>query len=59
MNDLERIEGFFVGALDAYELWLFECAVRDGIASRSYEGASGFMGLAKVRLKREVAYPNP
>jgi hypothetical protein len=57
MTDLERIEGLFVGQLDDYELWLFEHAVADGMAERSYEGGAGFMGLAKVRLVRTLAAP--
>ena len=52
MNDLERIEGLFVGQLGEYEMWLFEHAVADGMAERSYEGGAGFMGLPKVRLIR-------
>jgi hypothetical protein len=57
VTDLERIEGLFVGSLDDYELWLFEHAVADGMAERSYEGGAGFMGLAKVRLIRAVRVP--
>jgi hypothetical protein len=57
MSDLERMDGLFVGSLDDYELWLFEHAVADGMAERSYEGGAGFMGLAKVRLIRTVAVP--
>jgi hypothetical protein len=58
MNDLERIDGLFVGSLNSYELWLFNHAVADGMAERFYEGGAGFMGLAKVRLIRTVAIPN-
>ena len=57
LDDLHRIEGLFVGMLNEGEMWLFEKAVEDGIAQRSYEGGSGFMGLAKVRLVRTVNYP--
>jgi len=57
MSDLEHMEGLFVGQLDDYETWLFNHAVADGMAERSYEGGSGFMGLAKVRLVRTVAIP--
>lgn len=57
MRDLERMEGLFVGYLNDYEMWLFEHAVADGMAERSYEGGAGFMGLAKVRLIRAVAVP--
>jgi hypothetical protein len=52
MTDLERMEGLFVGQLNARELRTFERAVEDGDAYRSYEGGAGFMGLAKVRLRR-------
>ena len=47
---LSEMGGMLVGLLDADELTLFEMAVQDGRAYRSYEGASGFMGLAKVKL---------
>jgi hypothetical protein len=57
MTDLERMDGLFVGQLDDYETWLFDHAVADGMAERSYEGGAGFMGLAKVRLVRTVAVP--
>lgn len=57
MNDLERMEGLFVGQIDDYEMWLFEHAVTDGMAERSYEGGAGFMGLARVRLIRTAAVP--
>jgi hypothetical protein len=50
LTDLRRIDGLFVGMLDKDELWLFEKAVEDGKARRSYEGGAGFMGLAKVRV---------
>lgn len=42
-------EGLFVGILDENQLEEFNQAVKDGKARRSYEGAAGFMGLAKVR----------
>ena len=48
--DLDHIEGLFVGQLDKRQMRLFERAVQDGEAYRSYEGGAGFMGLAKVRL---------
>jgi hypothetical protein len=55
MSDLERIDGFFVGQLDANELRTFTRAVQDGEAVRSYEGGAGFMGLAKVRVVKRVS----
>jgi hypothetical protein len=54
MDDLERIEGLFVGQLTARELRTFERAIADGEARRSYEGGGGFLGLARVRLSRPV-----
>lgn len=57
MNDLEALEGRFVGDLDNYERWLFNHAEKDGLARRYYEGGAGFMGLAKVRLIRTMNYP--
>ncbi len=51
-TDLDWIEGLFVGQLDPGEMRTFERAVQDGEAYRSYEGGAGFMGLAKVRLRR-------
>lgn len=53
MNDLDRIEGLFVGQLDAREMRTFERAVEDGEARWSYEGGAGFMGLARVRLTQK------
>lgn len=55
---LEQMDGMFVGFLDPAELWLFEKAVEDGLARRSYEGGAGFMGLAKVRLNKTLNYPS-
>lgn len=55
MSDLERIKGLFVGQLDEAEMKMFERAVSDHRAYRSYEGGAGFMGLAKVRLVRVPA----
>jgi hypothetical protein len=46
-----RVEGLFVGQLDADEMLLFEAAVKARIAYRSYEGMAGLLGLAKVRLR--------
>jgi hypothetical protein len=50
VQETRRFSGLFVGQLDDAELKTFERAVASGIARRAYEGASGFMGLAKVRL---------
>jgi len=47
---LSRINGLFVGLLDQEELEIFNEACRRHEAVRSYEGAGGLMGLAKVRV---------
>lgn len=51
---LNRIEGLFVGLLDKEELEIFDEACRTQEAYRSYEGGGGFMGLAKVCLRRAI-----
>lgn len=51
--DLGRLDGLFVGQLSDEEADAFEDAVKAGRAARSYEGVSGLMGLAKVRLRQE------
>jgi hypothetical protein len=51
--DLEFLSGcggLFVGMLDADELAAFDRLCEAGLAQRTYEGAAGFMGLAKVEL---------
>jgi hypothetical protein len=53
MSDLDRIEGLFVGQLDEREMRCFERAIEDGEAYRSYEGGPGFIGLARVRLRKD------
>ena len=52
MSDLDNIDGLFVGMLSDDEMELFECAVTNGKATRVYEGAAGFLGLAKVKVIR-------
>lgn len=49
-----RVNGFFVGFLDDDELAAFDRLCADGQARRLYQGAGGFMGLAKVEL-----FPTP
>jgi hypothetical protein len=49
-ENLERLEGLFVGQLDAEEMELFERAIKLGCARRNYEGAGQLLGIAKVRL---------
>ena len=48
LDDVMRLHGLFVGQLDAKELAAFARLVNAGWAHRSYEGAAGFLGLAKV-----------
>lgn len=53
--DAHEMDGMFVGMLDDDELKAFDRAVAAGVARRSYEGGSGLMGLAKVRLNTREA----
>lgn len=49
--DIGWMRGMFVGSLGPDDLALFEKAVEQGIAVRSYDnGVAGFMGLARVRF---------
>lgn len=57
-DTLGRIDGLFVGLLDKEELEIFDAACRSQDAYRSYEGGGGFMGLAKVRLRRPAQFPH-
>jgi hypothetical protein len=51
MSDtLAGLDGLFVGQLDQDETRLLDDACAQGLARYSYEGAAGFMGLARVRL---------
>lgn len=51
MRDMVRpFEGWFTGQLDEAERQIFDDACKEGLARRSYEGAAGFMGLARVRI---------
>lgn len=47
---MRRVEGLFVGQLDDDELRFFRGLCRDGLMTRSYDGAGGLMGLAKAVL---------
>lgn len=53
-DTLRNIEGLYVGMLREDELAIFNEACRTYDAKRSYEGAGGAMGLAKVRLMRPL-----
>jgi hypothetical protein len=54
IEHIRRLEGLLVGLLDESEQAAFDRLVDAGIAYRSYEGGSGFMGLAKVRFNRVI-----
>jgi hypothetical protein len=45
-----NINGMYVGQLEPDELKYFEAEIAAGRARRVYQGAAGFMGLAKVQL---------
>lgn len=49
---INRLDGIFVGQLDHVEMSAFESAIKAGYAKRSYDGAGGWLGLAKVKLER-------
>lgn len=51
-TDISWCDGLFVGMLDSRELAKFDALCERGLARRSYEGAGGFLGLAKVRLAK-------
>lgn len=51
-NMVRPFEGWFTGQLDEAERRIFDDACNEGLARRSYEGAAGFMGLARVRLAK-------
>jgi hypothetical protein len=50
---LDEMHGMFVGLLTADEVKKFNKACDEGKAMRSYTGAGGVMGLARVRLLNE------
>lgn len=51
-QDLEALEGLFVGQLDERELRILNDAAAVGFARRSYDGPAGLFGLAKVKINR-------
>ena len=51
---MDGIDGLHVGLLSPEELAWFEAECAAGRARRSYEGAAGFMGVAKVRIVRNT-----
>jgi hypothetical protein len=50
-SEVREFDGLFVGQLTEYEQATFDAAVEAGVAYRAYEGGTGFMGLAKVRMR--------
>ena len=52
--DLSNLDGLFVGQLSPNELEAFYLAVFQRRARRSYEGTSGLLGLAKVRIFKDT-----
>lgn len=49
-KNIAYLDGMFVGLLDTEEGMIVHDLVRQGRAKIVYEGASGFMGLGKVRF---------
>jgi len=47
---MENVNGLFVGLLNEGEMESFYRCLEDNYVIRSYEGAAGFMGLAKIRI---------
>lgn len=52
-EDIGWMNGMYVGLLNDRELELFEKAVEQGVARRSYEGVGAFLGLARVRFNMQ------
>ena len=50
---LQSVTGLFVGMLTPEETKRFNRLCNEGKAYRAYEGAAGFMGLAKCRQTKE------
>lgn len=50
-HEVREFDGLFVGQLSDYEQATFDAAVEAGVAYRSYESGTGFVGLAKVRMR--------
>jgi hypothetical protein len=45
--EARRLDGLFAGMCEPRE---YEYLIKAGLLRKSYEGAGGFMGLAKLRL---------
>jgi len=54
-EELDAINGLYVGMLSDEEMELFNECVSKRLAYRAYEGTAGLMGLAKVRKARDDA----
>ncbi len=54
MTDLERIDGLYVGQLNERELRIFERAVKDGEAVRTWDHfICAMLGIAKVKVMHD------
>jgi hypothetical protein len=54
VEDIAWMDSLYVGLLSDEERALFEKAVEQGVAMRWYEGVGGFMGMAKVKLRKKT-----
>ena len=54
-KEARRLDGMLAGSLQPEE---YEHLVKAGLLHFSYEGAAGFMGLAKLRFKGTKQWPN-
>ena len=50
LNLLQGTNGLFVGQLRKEEVEAFQLLIKFGLARRSYEGPSGLLGMARVRI---------
>ena len=49
-EEIVWLNGLYVGMLSDEEMELLDRCIKAGIAERSYQGPSGMLGLAKVRV---------
>jgi hypothetical protein len=54
VNDLDRIDGLYIGQLTPTELDIFHDCVKRGFAVADYSGATGILGIGKVRVLRRT-----
>lgn len=50
IDEVKRLDGFYVGFLDDEEIEMFDLCVEAGIAARDFNHPGGVMGLAKVKM---------